>query len=162
MIILDIIILLIVIFFAYKGFKNGLVKELGSLIALIAGVFLAIRFSGFIASLLSDKANFTSEYLPILSFSIIFIAIVVVVLVFSKILDQFMKLIKMQWLNKIAGIVFASIKAIIMLGGLFYMISLYNQHAQLFNPEAINKSHTIKTFTIVFEAIFPYTDHLKI
>jgi membrane protein required for colicin V production len=162
MAILDIILILIIVFFGYKGFKNGLIKELGSLIALIAGVFLAIRLSEFVSSLLSDKANFSSEYLPVISFSIIFIAIVILVLFFSKLLNQFMKLIKLQWLNKTAGVLFATIKMMIILGGLLYMFNLYNLRANILDQSIIDKSFLFGILTKIFEAIFPYTDHLNI
>jgi membrane protein required for colicin V production len=160
MIVLDIILALIVLFFAYKGFRNGLLKELGSLIALIAGVFLAIRFSDFVAKLLQDQAGFSSEYLPVISFAVIFIAIIVVVLMFSKILDQFIKLIKLQWLNKIGGIVFGSLKTIIILGGLFFLLCQFNQRLDIVGPETFNKSILFNPFISVFEFIFPYAEHL--
>lgn len=158
--VIDIIILVIICFFGYKGYKNGLIKELGSLIALIAGIFMAIRFSEFTGSLISEKSGFSSEYLPVISFAIIFIAVVVVVLIFSKLLNQFMKLIKIQWLNKLAGIAFSILKTIIILGGLFFMICRFNERLNIFEPSATQKSFLFDRFVQIFDFIFPYAEHL--
>ncbi|MBP8992270.1 MAG: CvpA family protein, partial [Bacteroidales bacterium] len=41
---IDIILIIIFIYFIYKGVKNGLIKELASLLALTLGIFLSIKF----------------------------------------------------------------------------------------------------------------------
>lgn len=160
MIVVDIIIALILCVFGYKGFKNGLIKELGSLIGLIAGIFLAIRFSDFVSSLISKNSGFSSEYLPVISFAIIFIAVVILVLVFSKFLDRFVKIIKLQWLNKIAGVVFSVLKTLIILGGLFFLICRFNERISAFDSSIFQKSFLFKPCVDIFEFIFPYAEHL--
>lgn len=160
MLVLDIITGLILCFFAYKGYKNGLIKELGSLIALVAGIFLAIRFSDLVASAITKNSGFSSEYLPIISFAIIFVGIVIVVLVFAKVLDRFVKAIKLQWLNRIAGIIFSTLKTVIILGGLFFMICRFNERINMFDVAATHKSIFFDRFVRVFEFIFPYAEHL--
>ena len=52
--ILDIILLIPIAWFAYRGFTRGFIIELVSLIALVAGIFLAIHFSWFAAEFLAD------------------------------------------------------------------------------------------------------------
>ena len=151
---IDIIILLILLFFGYKGFKNGLVKELGSLIALIAGIFLAIRFSDFVASKLPKTESISSEYLPIISFAIILIAVIILVLVFAKLLDQFVKLIKLQWLNRLAGVAFATIKLALILGGLFFLICQLNVKAQIIPNSFFDKSLLYKPIMSIFNFVF--------
>ena len=160
MIAVDIIIALILCVFGFKGFKNGLIKELGSLIGLIAGIFLAIRFSDLVSSLISKNSGFSSEYLPIISFAIIFITVVILVIVFSKLLDRFVKVIKLQWLNKTAGIVFSVLKTLIILGGLLFLLCRFNERIDIFDPSLIQKSYFYKPCVDIFEFIFPYAEHL--
>ena len=45
---IDIIIVLLVLFAAFKGFRSGLIKELISLISLIIGVYIASHFSVYV------------------------------------------------------------------------------------------------------------------
>lgn len=158
----DIIIIVIILSFGYRGYKNGLIRELGSLVALIAGIFLAIRFSDLIFSITEKHVNVDAELIPVISFAIIFIAVVVVVLMFSKVLDKFVKVIKLDWLNKIAGVVFSSAKTILILGGLFFLtnqiIASLNFSSQVF----LENSTLYNLMIDVFEFGFPYLDHITI
>ncbi|MDD2634638.1 MAG: CvpA family protein [Bacteroidales bacterium] len=158
--IFDIVIAIIICYFGYKGYKNGLIKELGSLVALIAGVFVAIRFSDLLNSILTSKTNIDSEFAPIISFAIIFIAVIVLVLLFSKILDRFIKLIKLNWLNKIGGIVFSLLKTSLILGGLFFLVLQLNDKLGLLEPEVFNKTLLYFPLVRIFKFVFPYLDHL--
>ena len=54
---LDIIFLIPLLWFAYKGFVNGLVVELASLIALLLGVYLSFRFSVFVGDKIGLNGN---------------------------------------------------------------------------------------------------------
>jgi membrane protein required for colicin V production len=158
----DILITVILCYFGYKGYKNGLMRELGSLISLIAGIFLAIRFSDLINDLISNNTSIDSNYIPVISFAIIFIAVVVVVLVFSKLLDRFVKVIKLDWLNKIAGVAFALLKTILILGGLFFLLIQTVNKLGIIEESFFNKSFLFRTLTDVFEFAFPYLDHLMV
>jgi len=160
MVIVDIILAVILLIFGYKGFKNGLIKELGSLIALIAGIFLAIRLSDLVGSMITENSGFSSEYMPIISFTLIFLTVVILVLIFSKILNKFVKVIKLQWLNKTAGVVFSVIKTLIILGGLLFTVCRFNERMNIFDNTVLQNSFFYKPCVAVFEFIFPYAEHL--
>lgn len=156
----DIIIFIIIGIFAVIGFRNGLVKELGSLVALVTGIFITIRFSYFVESILRDEGFFSSDYLPLISYAITFIATVIGVILISKLLDQFVKLVKLQWLNKIAGICFGVIKIVIILGGLFFIFLKFNDKLNLLSKAELDKSIIFKPILSIFEYIFPYVEKL--
>ncbi|MDR2836796.1 MAG: CvpA family protein [Bacteroidales bacterium] len=143
MIILDIAIIIIIIFSAFKGLKNGLIVEIGSLLALIAGYFLTTKFAHLIFNLLEGKDFVCSEYLPIIAYIITFIIIVVLVAIFAKILTRVAKIVKINWLNKLLGFIFGFCKAILIIGGLFIFVkylsekmdfSIELQKSYFFNP----------------------------
>ncbi|MCD8518789.1 MAG: CvpA family protein, partial [Flavobacterium sp.] len=48
---IDIVFAVLLGFAVYKGLKNGLFVEVASLVALVAGIYLAIKFSNLIGSL---------------------------------------------------------------------------------------------------------------
>ena len=70
--IIDIIILVPFAWFAYTGFKKGLVIGVASLAALILGIYAALYFSGIVAGFMTDNLNIKTDYLPIISFIITF------------------------------------------------------------------------------------------
>ncbi|MCK9254169.1 MAG: CvpA family protein [Bacteroidales bacterium] len=160
MIFIDIIFLIVYAYFIFKGIKNGLIKEFASLLAIILGVFLAIRFYDYLIPILEGKTSFGLEYLPILAFVIIFIATIVLVFIFAKLLNKFIKLIKLQWLNKLGGVVFAILKISLILGGLLFFINQLNEKVNVFDITIWNNSILYKFIMKIFNIIFPYTKDL--
>ena len=75
--ILDLIILIPLAWSAYKGFSKGLIISVASLLALLLGIYGSIRFSDITSGYLIDHFEFSSQYLPIISFAITFILIAV-------------------------------------------------------------------------------------
>ena len=51
---IDILILIPIAWFGYKGFNNGLVRELASIIALIAGLYASFKFSDWVATWINN------------------------------------------------------------------------------------------------------------
>ncbi len=154
--VIDIIIVLIICYFGYRGYKNGLVRELASLIALVAGIFLSIRFSDFVTSFIENKVNLDPKFMPIIAFGVIFIAVVILVLVFSKVFDKILKIIKLQWLNKMLGIVFGLSKILLILGGLFFLITEFIVKLGIVEKSFFLKSICISYCLDVFMFVFPY------
>lgn len=161
MVYIDIIIGLFLAYFIWKGLKNGLIKELASVFALIAGIYLAIRFSSYLVSIFINKSNFSADYLPIVAFIVIFVASVIIVFLFSKILDKFIKTIKLQWVNKLGGIVFSIIKFSLILGGIFFFLNQLNSKINMYDISFWDKSIFYKPIIKIFNFIFPYTKELK-
>ena len=135
MFIVDIIILIIIGIFALKGLKNGLIIELGSVIALIAGLFLASKLSVFIFDILSDHDFSSIKYLSQIVYSISFILIVIAVFFIAKLLTNIAKFIKINWLNKFCGLVFGLFKGILIIGGLIFIFLLINSHFHFIEEE---------------------------
>src|SRR5690606_41474776 len=84
---LDIIIVIPLIWGAYKGFRKGFVIEIASLVALVLGVWGGINFSSYSAEYLSKAFNISAEIMPLLSFVVAFIAIVVLVFFIAQMVD---------------------------------------------------------------------------
>ena len=62
---IDIVILLFLLYGAFRGFSKGLIIEVATLAGLILGVFIAIRYSPFTEGILKDFLNITSRYFPV-------------------------------------------------------------------------------------------------
>lgn len=144
---IDIIIIIPFIWFAYKGFKNGLVIELSSLAALLLGIFGSIKFSGFTSGFLSQNFDISSKYLTVISFAITFIVIVILVHLVARLIDRLVKSIALGFVNRIAGIVFSVAKVAFIISILFVLIDKIDKKAILISPE-------IKKESILYEPIF--------
>lgn len=122
---IDLFIAVILIWFAYKGFTKGLIIELVSLIALGLGVYGGLKFSDIAADYITG--NIETKYIPIVSFSITFIVIVVLVYIIGKLIEKIVHLVALKLINKLAGAIFGMLKITLILSVLITIIESYDQ-----------------------------------
>lgn len=124
--IIDILILIPFVWFAYQGFKKGLVIGLASLAALVLGIYAALYFSGIVAVFLTDNLNIKTEYLHIISFIVTFIGVVILVHFIGKLLEKLINMVALGFLNKLAGAVFGVLKAAVFLSVIILIINHFD------------------------------------
>ena len=73
MTVIDIVLGALILFGLIRGFMKGLFVEMASLVALIAGVYGAIHFSGFAAEFLMDRVSWSEKTINIAAFAITFV-----------------------------------------------------------------------------------------
>lgn len=123
---IDIILVIPIIWFAYQGFKRGLIIELASLLALILGIYAALYFSHYAANFLTNSLGMDTEYLPVISFILTFIVVVVLVHLVGKILEKLINLVALGFLNKTTGALFGILKAAVLLSIIILIINHFN------------------------------------
>lgn len=107
---LDIILAIPLLYGIYKGFTKGLIVEVGSLLALILGIYGGIHFSEAVAAFISKHIDVNAAYLPLISFSVTFICIILLVHLLTRALTKLLKAIALNIPNKIFGAVFGLLK----------------------------------------------------
>lgn len=123
---LDIIFIIPIVWFAYQGFKRGLIIELASLLALILGVYAALYFSDYAANFLINNMDMGPKYVPLTSFILTFIVVVVLVYFIGKILEKLINIVALGFLNKLAGSIFGILKAAVVLSIVLLIINQFN------------------------------------
>lgn len=131
----DILILIPVLWGAYKGFKKGLVFEVASLAALILGIYGGAKLSGYAGTLISDLFNSDSKYIPIIAFAVIFILIVILVHVLGKWLDKLVKNISLNFLNKLFGAIFNAAKIAFVISIIVLIINKIDEESKFMPPD---------------------------
>ncbi|MCB0760680.1 MAG: CvpA family protein [Flavobacteriales bacterium] len=112
---IDLLLIIPIALGAWKGFRKGLVIEVFSLLALFAGIYLAIHFSDYIANLLTDHVQLKSEYIPIAAFLLTFVAVLIGVHFLGKMIHSLVKMAALELFNKIFGAIFAALKGLLIL-----------------------------------------------
>ncbi|WP_149273290.1 CvpA family protein [Pareuzebyella sediminis] len=137
---LDIILGLMLFWGVVKGFKNGLLVEIASIIAIIAGIYGAIHFSYYAGDYLSQHMEWEERYVNIAAFVITFLAIVFIVHIAARLLTKIANLAMLGLLNKIAGAIFGALKVAIILGALLIFFERVNESADVVENETMNRS----------------------
>ena len=137
---LDIIFAVFLVWFAYNGFKKGLIIEITSLVALILGIYISINFSFYAADFLNNNFEINPKYISIISFIITFIIVVFLVYMIGKILEKFIDIIMLGFLNKLAGLVFGIVKAAFILSVLIFIINYFDENKTVITEKSRNAS----------------------
>ncbi len=160
---LDIIIILPALWFGYKGFKKGLVKEIASLAALFLGIWVAVVFSHYLESLLSSKTELNENYIPLTAFAILFILTVILVHLLSSSLDKLVKAVAMNWLNMIAGTAFGLIKALLIVGALIFVFDQFIVvELELIPQEVLDNSLLYQPINDLIKCVYPKLKNISL
>ena len=154
MIAIDIAILVIAIWLAYKGFSKGFVTELASLVALILGIYGAIHFS----VLLNDTVasiGISERFVPILSFALTFILILLVVHLIAKIITKLIDALSLSFLNKLGGAIFGAIKGLLICTIIVVFVNKLDQRISFMSEDMKKESNFYSPMVEFGENIFP-------
>jgi membrane protein required for colicin V production len=123
---IDAFFLLLMIFACIKGYQKGLIIALFSIIAFIAGLAAALKLSAIVAAKLSASTNVSAKWLPVISFVLVFLIVVLLVNLGAKMLQKSVELVMLGWVNRIGGIIFyALLYSIVLSIFLFYAVQLH-------------------------------------
>ena len=98
---LDIVIIVVVVFFCLAGLKNGIIRTVFSLVGLVVGIILASNFAPQVAKLLVFIKQETLA--NIVAFVLILLVVTVTATVVAQILSWTASLILLGWLNRLGG-----------------------------------------------------------
>jgi membrane protein required for colicin V production len=152
---IDAIIIVILGLGMVRGFINGFVKEVASLLALILGIWGAIKFSGFTAGKLYDYFDLSGKYVGIVSFLITFAIIVVIIHFIGLLIDKLVDAVSLSFINRLLGIVFGLLKSVLILSVVLVVLNAINDRRQFLPDDAIEASVLYKPVSDVAPAIFP-------
>lgn len=122
---LDIIIGLILLLFAYKGLKNGLIVEAFSLAAFIIGVYGAMYLSDVTAKSLAKVIDAPQEIMAIIAFLVTFAILSILVTLIGKLISRIVEALFLGFIDKIGGFVFGVAKGFLIVGVLILVLNFF-------------------------------------
>jgi membrane protein required for colicin V production len=131
----DIILLVPIVWGAYKGFTKGLIIEIASLVGLVLGLYLGVNFSYYAANLLKEHTELDQQFLPIIAFGITFLGVVFLVFLIGKIVEKIANFIALKMINKIAGACFGILKYGLIFSALLFVFDTIDKQFHLLPEE---------------------------
>jgi membrane protein required for colicin V production len=136
--IIDLILAAALVMAVIKGYSRGLIIAVFSLLAFIVGLAAALKLSAVVAGWLGQNVNISKQWLPVLSFALVFLAVVLLVNKGARMVEKTVKWALLGWVNKLGGVVFFVVLYLIIFSiGIFYAEQL-----GLITPEMIKSSQT--------------------
>ena len=143
---IDILIIVPLGYAAWQGFKKGFIVELFTLLALLVGIYAGIHFSDWTAKFIRESFGVEGKYLPVVAFTLTFLAVGAMVYFAGKMLERMIKVVNLSPVNKILGIVFGLIKMVYTLSIGIILLETYDERGD-FIPE------NIKTESLLYQPI---------
>lgn len=137
---LDIVLGLLLAYGLYKGVRNGLIVEVASIVALIAGICGAIHFSYIASDFLSERFSWEPRYIKLTAFVLTFLVLVIAVHFLGRLLTKIIEFAMLGFLNSLAGGIFGLVKVGVILGALLIFFERANNSLHLVRPAAIEQS----------------------
>lgn len=152
---LDIIIVVPLLWALYKGFKKGLIIEIASLAALLLGIYGGIHFSDAVAGFLQEKFDWNSQYMPLISFTITFLGIVLLVYTIGKVIEKIVDIVALGIANKILGAVFGLLKVAFILSVVIIIFDNFDSKMKIIDQEKKENSMLYKPLKSFSVAVIP-------
>lgn len=136
----DIILLVPLLWGAWKGFKKGLIIELFTLLALLVGIYAAINFSDFTADKINGSFAMEDKYLPVIAFTLTFLVVGALIFFAGKMIEKMVQIINLSTVNKLLGLFLGMVKMIYTLSVLIILIETYDERGDFIPADIKNES----------------------
>lgn len=157
---LDLLLVVPLLFFGYHGYRKGLIIEVTSLAAFILGLYFAFFFSDFTAGILKEYFTIQTKYMAAIAFVVTFIVVLLIVLAVGKIVEKFIDILLLGFLNKLAGGVFGMLKGALFLSIIIFVINYFDASHSIIKQKAKDNSVLYQPIESIAPALYSWL-HLK-
>jgi membrane protein required for colicin V production len=151
---LDIVLGGLLCYSLYKGIRNGLFVELASLLSLILGIYIAIKFSDVMKNLLSGL-HWNPYTIQVIAFVLTFILVVIGIYLLGKFLTGIADFAFLGWLNSLGGGFFRVLKTVLIISVFLIIFEKINYHNYLAKKETLDKSLFFNPIQKMAGFVFP-------
>lgn len=147
--VLDIVIMIPLGYAAFKGWKNGFMIEVSKFVAILIGVYIAIKYSDIAKNLLINQLDIHSSYIEYFAFIITLVIVVLAINILGKTLSKLLSAMALGLINNIFGVVFSLLKNVIILT----VIIIVTENA---DKKLHFMSQKLKSKSILYNEIYKY------
>lgn len=152
---LDIILAGFLVYGIARGAWNGFFVELASLLSLLIGVFVAIKFSFIMRGIIENHVSWTPRKIEIASFIITFVLVVVAITVLAKTLTTLANFASLGIFNKGAGGFLGLLKSVLILSIALNVFQKLNVNNTFVEKQTLNNSLFYYPILEIAGAIYP-------
>jgi membrane protein required for colicin V production len=159
---IDLVFAILLLWSAYRGYTKGFIVQLATLSALLLGILGAVMFSDITSSIIIKNFDVSGQYLPIISFAVTFIVIVIAVHLFARMLNKLIDAIALGIVNRLLGVLFSVLKIAFIVSIILVLINKADNKYNFIPNETKDNSLLYKPLSNFAPMIFPYLKFDKI
>ena len=153
---LDIVLVVPLAFGLIQGFRHGLVKEVGSLVGIVTGIYLARFWSDPVAHLIAKQFDWSLAICMTIAYALVFIAGALGIQFLAHILSKLLEVIKVGWLNRTIGSIFGLLKYVLILSVVLNLLSMLNSFQPFVQKKAVQESVLYRPIEQVMPTVIPF------
>lgn len=158
---LDLILLVCFIPALVSGLGKGFVRQVMGIAALFLGAWAGFRYGPEAANWLGAHGlELEGQVLQIAGFAIVAAATIVILALLARILAKALDLAALGWADRLLGLVFALLKAALLLGLALLVFDSLNGTLKLVDSEKLGDSYIAPHLRQLTLRIFPYLKEL--
>jgi len=154
----DLVVLIPLLFGMYKGFTKGLILSVATLVGLVSGVWVGVKFSHLTSEVLFEKFQLD---IPLLAFAVTFLCVLIGIYFIGKLLSKFIDMLALGLLNKIGGAIFSAFKTVLILAVVLLFFENINNNFHFVDTTMLDDSILYPFIKTVSKYVFPYFNDLK-
>lgn len=153
---LDIVLLILFIPGIIRGLRKGILEQAISLVGIVLGVWLAFRYHDKVGAWLQTLMTASESIIQVVSFAGILVAVILVVLIISRLLTRLAEMATLGWLNRVLGMVFALATTALVLGILIILFDTVNTKLELVTSPILTESLLYGVLRDLGYFVFPF------
>ncbi len=153
---IDIVLGILLIISAIRGFHKGFIVEVASLLALVLGIWGAIHFSEFVGDYIVETFDYQPDYLNLISFMFTFVVIVIVVHILGNALEQIINVLALGLINHLAGLLFGILKTALILSIILIFFDKIDDNTKILSEDVKEESRVYEPIKSLVPTILPF------
>ena len=158
---IDFIIILTLVWGAYRGWKNGLLKEVVSMLGFFVGLFIAYELYGvfgeWLAPHLSGNVSVGRVFGRVLAFIILWVVVPIVLGLVATVLTKTLKGLRLGFPNSMLGLLVGALKFYILLSFVFGAIDALH----ILSQEKKDASLLYNTVALAGDQVFHHDNQAR-
>lgn len=150
---LDFLIFIPICYFCYRGFSNGIIKEVLSIVGIVLAIFIAFNYMDTVGSYIQQFSEEESVLIPFISGALLFIGTVSVVQFVAHSLKKVLETINLNFINRVAGLGFGFLKSSIVISALLIFLAGFNLPSQEVRAESVTYPYIIYMAPWAYDAV---------
>jgi membrane protein required for colicin V production len=159
--IIDIVISVLLLIGAIRGFLKGFIFEIAVLGALFLGTYAAFRFSGYIQPWVSRKFDASATTFTYVSSFLMFLIVAVGIFFLAKLFEGLVNIAALGVFNKILGALFGLLKYVFLISVLLYFFNPVDTEHHFISSDKKAESKLYYPLLKVSQTVLPVMKELK-
>ncbi len=153
---IDIILTIPLAYGLIKGFYKGLINELFSLIALLAGMGIAYTYYPDFTENIKKNflLNLSETQLNVISFASIFIIVAVIIFLIGKVISKFLSALALGFFNRLLGGLFGFTKMLLILMIMVILVIPIMEKQSFYEGNMLEKSFIYQNLALLGSSFF--------